>query len=84
MLLEDLSYQGYQSASRSDALTFERAKLVLKVLSKYHALGYAFKELHPESFQETASKLRVKMKYTCFFVRFLSWYLLFIGNLFSR
>lgn len=71
-----MSFQGYQGVDRSDALTFERSKLVLRILSRFHALGYAFNEMKPDLFLQTATKLNE----TYFHANFRTWYTKFQRN----
>ncbi|CAK1541444.1 unnamed protein product [Leptosia nina] len=48
--LEDVSLENYGSPVRQEGIDYEHFKLTLRVLAKYHALSFAFRDQHPNEF----------------------------------
>ncbi|XP_055703376.1 uncharacterized protein LOC129801923 [Phlebotomus papatasi] len=57
LILSDLKREGYFNPHRSTGLNLHQCKLVLATMAKFHAISYAFKDQHPEQFNELTSKL---------------------------
>lgn len=52
LLLENISYKGYQIGDKTKGFDLENTEFILRHLAKFHAVLIAFRKMQPEMFQD--------------------------------
>lgn len=55
--LEDATIENYGNPVRQDGINLDHCKTVLKTFAKFHAISMAFRDQHPEKFEEICKHL---------------------------